>query len=172
MKILVTSDSHGLTNELEALVLRHQNDVDVYYHCGDSELPPSEPVMSSFKIVTGNCDFFTKNYPEEIIDDQAGFRIYMTHGHLYRVKFSPLQLKYRAEEVGADLVFFGHTHIAGCSQEGNTIFINPGSLRLPRQRPEGTYVICDLNPKTKQVTVTFYSNEGHQIDGMTQHFEL
>lgn len=37
MKILICSDSHGLTDELIELKKRH-GDMDYYIHCGDSEL--------------------------------------------------------------------------------------------------------------------------------------
>ena len=40
MKVLFVSDSHGLTAELEILVEKHQDEVDLFIHCGDSELAP------------------------------------------------------------------------------------------------------------------------------------
>ena len=38
MKVLIVSDSHGLTTELEKLMENYQDEVDLFIHCGDSEL--------------------------------------------------------------------------------------------------------------------------------------
>src|SRR5699024_11368057 len=53
-----------------------------------------------------------------------------------------------AEELGAQLICYGHTHVADARQLNNQLFINPGSIRLPRSRPEKTYCILrweDIN---------------------------
>ena len=60
-KVLVVSDSHGLTKELEDLRARHLNDVELMIHCGDSEMMPDDKVMNGYLTVKGNCDF--GNYP-------------------------------------------------------------------------------------------------------------
>lgn len=171
MKILITSDSHGQTAELEELLDRHEKEVDAFYHCGDSELPASSPIMRRFKAVLGNCDMYNGGYPEELVEDFGVVKLFMTHGHLYRVKFSPLQLKYRAEEVGAQIILYGHTHVADCTKEGNHLFINPGSLRLPKQRSEATYTICEITPGD-QVKVEFFNVDGEPIDSMSYIFQL
>ena len=69
-KVLVVSDSHGLTKELEVIRERHLNDVDLMIHCGDSELMPDEKVMNGYLTVRGNCDF--DNYPLETTTEVAG----------------------------------------------------------------------------------------------------
>ena len=46
MKVLFVSDSHGLTAELEKLVENHQDEVDLFIHCGDSELDPDDPAIT------------------------------------------------------------------------------------------------------------------------------
>ena len=70
MKLLICSDSHGLTDELSFLKKMHP-DMDYYIHCGDSELPSKVPAMENFQTVKGNCDFGS-DYPETITIDLEG----------------------------------------------------------------------------------------------------
>lgn len=44
--VLITSDSHGLTKELEEMKEKHT--VDLYIHCGDSELDFDAAELSPF----------------------------------------------------------------------------------------------------------------------------
>lgn len=38
MNVLIISDSHGLEEELQTIAKRHEAEVDLMIHCGDSEL--------------------------------------------------------------------------------------------------------------------------------------
>jgi putative phosphoesterase len=109
-KALIISDSHGLEDELQEIRERH-NDVDIAIHCGDSELSADSKFLDGYKIVKGNCDG-NANFQEEIVVEFGSFKIYVTHGHLVDVKRSLLGLKYRAQERQADIVCYGHSHIA------------------------------------------------------------
>src|SRR5699024_3613313 len=128
-KILLVSDSHGWEEPLQAIAKRH--DCHTYIHCGDSELQKSTEALSSYKVVQGNCDRHG-NFPNELVIEVDGFRIYVTHGHLYGVKGSLMKLQYRAAEVGAHIVCFGHSHIAYAEEIDQQLFLNPGSIRLPK----------------------------------------
>ena len=55
-----------------------------------------------------------------------------------------MTLAYRAEEVGADVVCFGHSHVIGVEKLNATLFINPGSLKSPRGRKEKTFVVLEI----------------------------
>ncbi|RFU71536.1 metallophosphoesterase [Peribacillus saganii] len=167
MKVLIMSDSHGLTHEISNIKERHSGEVEAMIHCGDSELPFGSPEMSRFLAVRGNCDF-DKDYPEQLSEDLEGFRFYITHGHLYNVKISLINLSYKAEEVDAQIVCFGHSHIAGSEMINGTLFINPGSIRLPKMRAEKTYVI--LENSGNEVNVNFYDLEGNSVDGLSQTY--
>jgi putative phosphoesterase len=103
MKALIVSDSHGLTNELEEITARHRHEANVFIHCGDSELSPNQKEIAHFLIVRGNCDF-TAAFPNERIEEVEGIRFFITHGHLYNVKMSLLNLYYRAKETKANVV--------------------------------------------------------------------
>ncbi|WP_256593134.1 metallophosphoesterase family protein, partial [Pseudomonas sp. 2822-15] len=67
------------------------------------------PELDNVISVKGNCDF--GNFPEEIIQDVKGTRFFVGHGHLLNVKMTEMNLIFKGEEVGANVVCFGHTHI-------------------------------------------------------------
>ncbi|MGM0874484.1 MAG: metallophosphoesterase family protein [Bacillota bacterium] len=169
MKVLIMSDSHGLTTEIDDIKKRHKDEVDLMFHCGDSELSATSSELTSFKGVKGNCDF-DSDLPNEIIEDLNGFTLYMTHGHLYNVKSTLMNLKYRALEVKAKMVCYGHSHIAGAEIIDQILFINPGSIRLPILRKQKTYAILDVQDVL--VNVTFYEVNGEEVEGLSKAFTL
>jgi uncharacterized protein len=169
MKVLIVSDSHGLTRELEEIKHRHSGKVDAFIHCGDSELPYGSSELQKFLYVRGNCDF-AKEFPEERTEDIQGVRFFITHGHRYNVKMTLMNLYYRAQEIGAKVVCFGHSHIAGAENINGILFINPGSIYLPRMRKEKTYVILEIDEE--KATVYFYDIHGNEIPSLSQTFSL
>ncbi|NSL51561.1 metallophosphoesterase family protein [Calidifontibacillus erzurumensis] len=164
MKVLIVSDSHGLKEELIELKNRYMTEVDAMIHCGDSELESSSNELSGFLVVKGNCDF-DRSFPSDQLVNLNHLPFYITHGHLYNVKMTLLNLRYRAEEVGAKIVCFGHSHIAGAELIDGILFINPGSIRLPRMRKEKTYSILEIDDN-KNAIVRFYSIDGLEIPGL------
>ncbi|MEH7116601.1 metallophosphoesterase [Neobacillus vireti] len=168
-KVLIVSDSHGLTRELEIIRERHLDEVDVMIHCGDSELMPTDKSISGYLTVRGNCDFGAE-YPLETTVEAAGRKFFITHGHRYSVKSTLMNLKYKAEEVRADIVCFGHSHVMGAEVVAGTLFINPGSIRLPRERFEKTYVILDLQPD--KIHMSVFELTGEEIIKLAREFVL
>ena len=49
MKIGIVSDSHSLVRELNDLQKRHEKEVSMWIHCGDSELEKTQ--LESFHVV-------------------------------------------------------------------------------------------------------------------------
>lgn len=167
IKILIVSDSHGLTKELSAIRARHLNEVELMIHCGDSQLMMDEPPMAGFLAVRGNCDFDTR-YPLERIQEISGRKVYITHGHKYSVKTSLMSITYRARELNANIVCFGHSHVLGAAKIEDIFFINPGSIRLPRERREKTYVILEL--AKEKIGFSVYDVNGKVIPGLSREF--
>lgn len=169
MKLLVVSDSHGLKEELKKIKALYIDQVDAMFHCGDSELHSNDEAIDGFLTVRGNCDN-EKQFPLEIINTIGERTILVTHGHLYHVKKSLLNLTYRAEEKAADFVFFGHSHRLGAEKIGQTIFLNPGSIFLPRMYPEKSYAIIEIDNEV--VTVYFYNDHHEEIEKFRRTFTL
>jgi len=164
--VLIVSDSHGLTKELGMLRERHLQDVDLMIHCGDSELMPDHPSVFGFLTVMGNCDI--GGYPLETITEAAGRRIFITHGHKYSVKTSLMSLKYKAIQMEADIVCFGHSHILGAELIGGILFLNPGSIRLPRERFEKTYLILEI--LEEKIRMQVFDLSGHELRDLYREF--
>ena len=147
MKILVVSDTHGKTGLLQEVLEKHK-DIDVKIHCGDSELSADALILSGFHIVEGNCDARGQFQDEQIVEAED-IKIFISHGHLYKVKQTLLPISLRAKEVGAKIVCFGHSHFLGVEEKEGIIYLNPGSLNFPRGRKEGTYAIIEIMENIK-----------------------
>jgi putative phosphoesterase len=169
MKVLIVSDSHGLTTELTKLRERHQHEIDAIIHCGDAELSADCDELKEVLYVRGNCDF-EKRFPNEMVHEINGIRVFITHGHLYNVKMTLMNLYYKAKEVGAKVVCFGHSHIAGSEMIDDVLFVNPGSIYLPRMRREKTYVILEIIDR--KANVQFYNIDGTLIPELSTQYEL
>ena len=135
------SDSHGNKDamlkavglELPELIL-HLGDHD--RDCGVIEWEfPEIP----FRTVKGNCDRSSAGLD---IDEftLGGKRFFMTHGHLYGVKTGFSSIINSAACRGADVLLFGHTHIAHYSVLENITIINPGSIGMSGK----TYAVIEL----------------------------
>ncbi|MBU9721962.1 MULTISPECIES: metallophosphoesterase family protein [Bacillaceae] len=166
MRALILSDSHGWTKEVQQVVQRHQKEVDVIFHCGDSELRETAPELENVISVKGNCDF--GDFPEEMTKEVKGTRFFVGHGHLLNVKMTEINLIYKGEEVQADVVCFGHTHVPVAMKEKGIVILNPGSMRLPREVNVGTYVI--LEDDSEKTDVTFYSIDGKPVETLNKTF--
>lgn len=150
MKIAVISDSHYDVSSINA-VKKHLSDVDILLHCGDGA-PDTRSLGIDFKgeiyAVKGNCDM-SKEYPIERIIEVMGTKIFMTHGHMYNVKYEYNTIFYKGKEVEADLVLFGHSHKAIISNFDGITIMNPGSITLPYGNAKKTMGIIELDGKNK-----------------------
>lgn len=131
MKYLVLSDSHGDRQILVDLFAHYEGKVDKIFHCGDSELPADDVLWQKAYVVTGNCDYDSSYQKAQLIDTGMD-KVYLTHGHLCAVKMGLTQLNYQAQEAGANIALFGHTHQLGCEMRTGCLFLNPGSISQPR----------------------------------------
>ncbi|MCG0313883.1 MAG: metallophosphoesterase [Calditerricola sp.] len=167
MRALVLSDTHGLTHELREVA--DWTSFSAIFHCGDFCCERSELPFTPTWIVRGNCDA-VRDVPEEQVGEWGGVRILLTHGHRYRVKETLLPLKYRALEVGANVVLFGHSHVPVAIMEDGVLLVNPGSLAAPRKFPRPTYAVLEVVGKTVQVI--YYDGKGKVVEELGGTFHL
>lgn len=129
MKILVFSDTHGDKNTMYRAVMAH-SDADVVIHCGDgeSEIEYIKTAFPSkaFYNVKGNCDWGS-SLDVQLELTLEGKRLLITHGHAYNVKWGRQNLISAALEKKADIVLYGHTHIAENEYVDGMCVMNPGS---------------------------------------------
>lgn len=171
MKLLIVSDSHGLESELHQLIEQYRPTVDAIIHCGDSELSSEQLMQTNVYAVRGNCDI-DEGFPDEMTEEFGPLRVLITHGHRYNVKMSYVPLSYRADELGVNLVCFGHSHVAVAFAEQETLYINPGSIKQARGRREKTYCIFELKDKKVAYVSFFEFGTGKEIKELSQQFHL
>ena len=145
MKILFLSDIHGIGRNLHVLLELDKKEKfdkvvilgDVYYNY--SSIPSSVSLVSSFInyfsdrliMVRGNGDNDSSVSLLEVINDDVD--IYVTHGHIYnKSNFAP-----------DGVLVYGHLHYPFIEKALNTIYINTGSISLPRKNYPPTFVIYD-----------------------------
>ncbi len=133
-RILVFSDSHGEVKKMEKII-KNMPGVTAVIHLGDlnRDIQYLEDTFFDFPIygVQGNNDF-SGVYPNEKMLHIDGKRIFITHGHYYLFNRDPAPLKTTPAAEKADLILFGHTHIAKTEHFNGKILANPGSISRPK----------------------------------------
>lgn len=146
MKILVVSDTHNKHENLDMVI--EELRPDRIFHLGDGE--GCEDYVEAVaecpvEIVRGNCDF-ASNLPAEVVMRVGAHVVMLTHGHYYQVNYGTQVLVEAARDKGADVVFYGHTHVPEITWQGEVLVINPGSISYPRQEGrEPSYAVVDVD---------------------------
>ncbi len=145
MIIGVLSDTHGDFRRIEYCV-PVLKDADMLIHAGDF-FEDAHNIGALLRLksigVTGNCDYMVKGPSEEMLtlDNK---RVYVTHGHLYRVKTELSSLVLRAKTLGAHVSVFGHTHIPTVFRKEGVLFVNPGSLHSPAFGAKPSFAMLEI----------------------------
>lgn len=166
---IVMSDSHGDREIVKEIKERYQGKVDAIFHNGDSELPSSDPVWDGIYVVAGNCDY-DSGYPNNLVIQLANVRVAQTHGHLYHINFMWDRLDLFAQEAQADICLYGHLHRASAWQEGNIVFINPGSVLQPRgEIREKLYAKVEVTDTS--IKVDYYTRDHKLYPQISKEFK-
>ena len=166
MKLFIISDIHGSLYYLKKVMEIFEKEKcdklvilgDELYHGPRNPLPkdysPKEviEILNGYRdkiiAVRGNCDSevdqMVLKYP--IMSDYSmiyldGKRIYLTHGHIYN-KDNPLPMS------SGDVLIYGHFHIPMIEQKDGMLFLNPGSISLPKNNSEHSFAILEKNKFT------------------------
>jgi len=155
MRYLVVSDIHGSEDSAEkvkALFETKKYDKiiclgDLLYHGPRNDIPKNynpKKVISIFNklkdnilMVQGNCEAYVDSmvldfpYFESSALDYNGIMIYMTHGHFINPEH-PLN-------VSSGVVLYGHTHIYKKTLVDSVLYLNPGSMTLPKEGTSRSY---------------------------------
>jgi hypothetical protein len=145
MKLAVFSDGHGQGQRINQVV-QELADLDYIIYAGDivgdlEEVKVSEDVK--IIAVRGNCDYSIE-YPEDQLAHIGNKKIFLTHGHNYMINYGLDKLYYKAKEVEADIVVFGHSHRRYVVEEDGILFFNPGSISSPRDGKAPSYGIIQI----------------------------
>ena len=146
MTLLVISDTHGMHDHAYDVIKRVKP--DVMYHLGDAQGWEDSLISLAdcpAECVRGNCDFASP-LPYDIVTKLGKHNVFLTHGHMYDVKFSLWGLVDAAKERGCDVVMYGHTHYPLITEKEGVTIVNPGSISLPRQPGRlPSFVVCDID---------------------------
>lgn len=151
MKFCIASDIHGSAYYCRQLLsLYHREGAerllllgDILYHGPRNDLPREyapkaviemlNPLRDAIFCVRGNCDTevdqMVLQFP--ILADyallQAGERmIFATHGHQFHKDHLPPLKR-------GDILLHGHTHVPKCETHENYVYLNPGSVSIPKE---------------------------------------
>ena len=138
IRALILSDIHGETTTLRWLleeVWKQVGPIDAYICLGDGvrDFESAESFIRSrdpnatMYAVKGNNDF-ARDVPDRLTIHLGGLKIFLTHGHMQRVKSTMDYLISAAREAGADIALYGHTHCAD-GEYTTPWLINPGAAR-------------------------------------------
>lgn len=161
MKWMIASDIHGSAYYCRELLAAAEREGaakllllgDVLYHGPRNDLPrdyaPKQVIemLNGIKekllCVRGNCDTevdqMVLDFP--ILADYAilavGERmIYATHGHVYNEQKLPPLGK-------GDVLLHGHTHVPKCVEHEEYLYINPGSVSIPKENSPHGYLLLE-----------------------------
>lgn len=161
MKWLIASDIHGSATWCRKLLERYETEGadrllllgDLLYHGPRNDLPdeyaPKQVIAmlnehrSDILCVRGNCeaevDQMVLDFP--VLADYAlltvGNRmIFATHGHLYSESHLPPLHR-------GDILLHGHTHVPKCVDHGDYIYLNPGSVSIPKEDSPHGYMTLE-----------------------------
>ena len=145
MRILVLSDSHGKSFAIRKILDKHPEAKHIFFlgdGLRDIEYLEKDYPNLVFHKVCGNCDVgCSEPYSNlERVEDKL---IFFTHGHNFYVKSGIGPLVETARKRGADIMLFGHTHMALTSYEDGLYIVNPGSVAMGRSAGN-SYAIIDI----------------------------
>ena len=161
MKILVASDLHGsLAWTKKLLSVFEMGDFDkiillgdLYYHGPRNPLPDEYDPMGvcerlnaladKLVAIRGNCDAEVDQmisdfkFKDEYAFELAGKKIFMSHGQNFNIEQFP--------DENFDVMFYGHFHVNFIKEQNGKVFVNPGSVSLPKNNTKNSYAIIDEN---------------------------
>lgn len=128
MLIGVVSDTHGYLSPRVPELLRGVGHILHAGDIGDAGIIRELARIAPITTVRGNNDRSGPEslYPEEETLEFEGRKIFLTH--IVKVPKGPDHRSMQPyNDTGADVVVFGHSHIALQKQIGNVLFFNPGA---------------------------------------------
>lgn len=161
MKLMIASDIHGSAYWCRRMLEKFNEEKadlllllgDILYHGPRNDLPKEydpkaviamlNPIADKLLCVRGNCDSevdqMVLDFPvmaEYALLHIDGTTIYATHGHIYG-EDNPPKLK------NGIVLLCGHTHIPKITEHDGYIYVNPGSVSIPKDGSENGYIIFE-----------------------------
>ncbi len=178
--ILVASDSHGAASMLNYILREQGEQCDALVFCGDGigdvvsilsmtgqDAALARQIPPVIALVQGNND--PSRYPMEQTQlkvplnqtlTASGHTMFITHGHRFSLYNGTAYLTNEALLQEADLVLYGHTHIAMAECSTGLLTLNPGSCARPRGGLPPSFMTLRLKKGSHYQDYTFYRING------------
>ena len=65
-----------------------------------------------------------------------GITMYLTHGHVYSEDKPPILQQ-------GDFLICGHTHVPACNVHESFVYLNPGSVSIPKENSHHGYMVYE-----------------------------
>lgn len=151
MKVIIVSDTHGNNDFVDKIVSKYPK-ADKFLHAGDSCC--NEYMISPFKTVRGNCDYYVDNIYRII--EVNDVRIFMFHGDRFNLSIEALVRL--SKDYNCNVIIHGHTHKSGYTFSDGVHIICPGSLYIPRGGVPSYAVMEFTSYKDIKVEIKKYGN--------------
>ncbi len=175
MRFCLVSDTHRYRHEL-LMAVKNTQPATAVLHAGD-EASDARWLMErgNWPVygVAGNWDTPSDLFPTERILN-FGLQIFLVHGHRQRVKEGISLLVERAKDVHADIVIYGHSHVASVMMSDGILLVNPGSLAAPRGRRERTFAMMEIDEIADKylIRISHCLSSGQTVAGLTSTIEF
>ncbi len=161
MKMMIASDIHGSAYYCQKLLEAYEREGagkllllgDLLYHGPRNDLPRDyapRRVLAMLNerkqellCVRGNCDTevdqMVLEFPimaEYCILYMGNRMVFATHGHHFHEKNLPMLKK-------GDILLHGHTHVPVCKERENYVYMNPGSVSIPKKDSWHGYMLLE-----------------------------
>ncbi len=154
MKLLVISDTHGHIEYARQVIGSERWDHVI--HLGDSALDAVALATEegiNLLALRGNNEYpDSPQLDDELIFDADGAKFYAVHGHELdmnpwdgKMEQALEDLVQKAEEAGARVALFGHTHQPLVREIRGILLVNPGGMGLGDKKK--TYAVVSVNQK-------------------------
>ncbi len=177
MKLMIASDIHGSAFYCSKMIEAYKREKadkllllgDLLYHGPRNDLPKEyapkkviemlNGIKEEILCVRGNCDTevdqMVLEFPvmaEYCILYLDNRMVFATHGHKFNTVDKPLLKK-------GDILLNGHTHVPKCEQMEEFIYMNPGSVSIPKENSAHSYMIWDKEFIWKDLEGNIYYTE-------------
>lgn len=161
MKLLFASDIHGSEYYAKMLVDKYTELKcdklillgDILYHGPRNDLPKGynpkgvicllNALQNEILCVRGNCeaevDQMVLEFPcmsDSLIMYDRGKMFFVTHGHIFNTQ-NPPKLS------SGDVLIHGHTHVQTVEKFGDNIYVNPGSVSIPKEDNPPSFMVYE-----------------------------
>lgn len=161
MKWMVASDIHGSAFFCEKMIEAFKAEEadrllllgDILYHGPRNDLPEGYDTKKTAAMlnamsdrilsVKGNCDAEIDEMVLEfpivpgftVIDSETRL-IFATHGHVFNDENPPYP-------AFSEILLCGHTHVCGVKEKDSFIYMNPGSISIPKEGTPHSYMTIE-----------------------------